>query len=79
MPRGILELAGLAVTLAFAAPVALLGVDWLVRGRPMGLVFLAMAAGMVAVEEYLVGPQDLPFRVLAGAAGRVAKDPDEEE
>lgn len=79
MARGILELAGLAVTLAFAAPVALLGVEWLAAGRPMGAVFLVFAAGMVAVEEYLVGPKDLALGTVGRVVGAVVKTPDEKE
>jgi hypothetical protein len=79
MARGILELIGLAATLAFAAPVALLGVEWLVQGRPMGLLFLVLAALMIAVEELLVGPQDVPFKLAERVVGGIAKDPDENE
>ncbi|MEF8756916.1 MAG: hypothetical protein V5A23_05645 [Halobacteriales archaeon] len=79
MARGIFELAGLAATLALAAPAALLGVEWLVAGRPLGLVFLSLAALMVVVEEHLVGPQDLPGRIVERVVGRVVETPEEQE
>jgi len=77
--RGIIGLAGLAVTLAFAIPVGLLGAEALLAGRPVGAVYLGVAVGMVAVEEYLTTPWDLPGRAVERAVGAVVEVPDDEE
>ena len=77
--RGILGLVGLAVTLAFAIPVGLLGVQALAAGRPVGAVYLAIAVGMVVVEEYLTTPWDLPGRAVERTVGAVVEVPDDEE
>ena len=80
MSRGILDLLGLAATLVFAVPVALLGLRFLSRGEPLvGVAFLAIAVGMVAIEEYVLTPRDLPAALAQRVAGRVAKQPEEEE
>ncbi len=79
MARSITELIGLAGTVVFAIPVALLGLDFLASGEPLGLAFLAIAAGMVLAEEYLFRPSDVPGAVLERVAGAVAKPPEEDE
>ena len=80
MARSITELVGFAATLALAAPIALFGVEQLVGGdRLVGGAALGIAALMLAVEQYLTTPTDLPGKALDATVGRVAKDPDEEE
>jgi hypothetical protein len=77
--RGIIGLVQLAATLVLAVPVALLGLQFLTRGETLaGVAFLAIAAGMVLVEEYLVTPRDLPAAVVERVVGRVAKEPETE-
>jgi hypothetical protein len=77
MGRGILGLVGLAVTLAFAVPVGLLGLDMLTRGNTMvGGGFLAFAVLMVVLQEYLTTPGDVPGRVAGRLVGSVAKEPE---
>ncbi|MEF8841562.1 MAG: hypothetical protein V5A62_08035 [Haloarculaceae archaeon] len=77
MSRGILGLVGLAVTLAFAIPVGLLGLDMLTRGDTLlGAGFLAVAVLMVLLQEHLTTPGDVPGRVAGRLVGRVAKDPE---
>lgn len=78
MARSILELGGLAATLLFAVPVAMFGADLLLRGRPVGLVFLVLAVAMVAVEEYLLDPTDLPGRAVERLVRRFVKLPEGE-
>ena len=79
MGRGILGLVGLAVTLAFAIPVGLLGLDMLSNGNTLvGGAFLAFAVLMVLLQEYLTTPGDVPGRVAGRIVGTVAKDPDAE-
>jgi len=78
MGRGILDLVGLAVTLAFAVPVGLLGLDMLSKGDTLvGGGFLAFAVLMVVLQEYVTMPGDVPGRVAGRLLGGVAKDPDE--
>ncbi|PSP74838.1 hypothetical protein BRC81_16795 [Halobacteriales archaeon QS_1_68_20] len=79
MARSITGLLGLAGTVVFAVPVALLGLDYLVSGDPLGLAFLAIAAGMVLAEEYLFRPSDVPAAILQRVAGAVAEPPEDEE
>jgi hypothetical protein len=79
MGRGILGLVGLAVTLAFAIPVGLLGLDMLTKGNTLlGGGFLAVAVLMVVLQEYLTTPGDIPGRVAGRLVGTVAKEPEGE-
>ena len=79
MGRGILGLVGLAVTLAFAIPVGLLGLDMLTKGDTLlGGGFLAFAVLMVLLQERLTTPGDVPGWVAGRLVGRVAKDPEDE-
>jgi hypothetical protein len=78
MARSILGTVGLALTLAFAIPVAYVGVEFLLDGKTnQGLLFLALAALMVAIEEYLTTPMDIPGMVAGKVLGTAVKDPDE--
>ncbi|MEF8791082.1 MAG: hypothetical protein V5A61_13235 [Haloarculaceae archaeon] len=77
MGRGILGLVGLAVTLAFAIPVGLLGLDMLTKGDTLiGGGFVAFAVLMVVLQEYLTTPGDVPGRVAGRLVGSVAKEPE---
>lgn len=80
MGLGILDLIGLAAALVFAVPVALFGLERLVAGDALlGGVLLAIAAGMVLVEEYVTTPRDVPAVVASEAASRVATVEDDED
>lgn len=80
MGRGILGTIQLAVALAFAFPVALLGLDFLSRGQTLvGVGFLVVAVGMVAIEEYVTTPTDLPGKAAEKTVGAVVKQPDDDE
>jgi hypothetical protein len=73
-------LVGLAVTLAFAIPVGLLGVQFLLDGSTVvGAVFLAIAALMILINEYVASPGDLPGMLAGKVVGSVAKDPETDE
>jgi hypothetical protein len=79
MGRGILGLVGLAVTLAFAIPVGLLGLDMLSKGDTLvGGAFLGFAVLMVLLQEYITTPGDIPGRVAGRLVGSVAKEPEPE-
>lgn len=80
MGRGIIGTVQLAVTLAFAIPVAMLGVDKLVSGDgTVGAAFLGLALLMVAIEEYVTTPTDVPGKAATKAVGAVVKDPEDDE
>ena len=82
MPKGILETVGLLTVLVFAIPVALFGAEHLVRGELFqGVVFIAIAGLMVAVEQYLTTPTDVPGLVAEKTVGAVVKadEPDNED
>jgi hypothetical protein len=72
--KGIIGTLQLAATLVFAIPVAMLGVDFLLRGRLLaGGGFLLIAVLMVAVEEYVTKPSDVPATAAETAAERAAE------
>ena len=75
--RGIIGLIQLAATLVLAVPVALLGLQFLTRGELVaGSAFLAIAAGMVLVEKYVLTPRDVPGMLAERVVARVAKEPE---
>ncbi len=79
MGRGLIGLGQLALALAFAAPVALLGMRFLFAGEALwGGTFLFVAAGMLAVEEWLTTPGDLPTVLLERVTNRVVESPEDE-
>ena len=78
MARSILGTLGLALTLAFALPVAYLGAEFLLDGRTVqGLLFLGLAALMVGVERYVTTPMDVPGEIAGKVIGGAIKEPDE--
>lgn len=81
MGKGILDTVGLMAAVVFAVPVAFLGVDFLLRGEPLlGVGFLAIAVLMVAVEEYVTTPGDVPGAIAGRLADAVVKsEPEDEE
>jgi hypothetical protein len=78
VPEGIVDTLQFAATAVFAAPVALFGLLKLGEGEPLaGVGFLVIAVGMLAVEEFITSPSDVPTRVLERVVGRVAESPDD--
>lgn len=78
MPEGIVDTLQFAATTVFAAPVALFGLLKLGEGEPLaGVGFVAIAVGMLAAEELITSPTDVPVTVVERLVGRVAKSPDE--
>jgi len=73
---GILDTLGLAGTLIFAIPAALLGAEFLVFGdRPfLGAVLVVVAVLMVVLPRYVVSPGDLPTAVAGEAVERAVDD-----
>jgi hypothetical protein len=73
---GILDTIGLAGTLVFAIPAALLGVEFVVSGsRPfVGWVLIVVAVLMVVLPRYVVSPSDVPERLAGKAVDRALGD-----
>jgi len=78
MARGILDTLGLAAALLLAVPIALFGLDQLVRGEVVGAVYLGIAVALVAVEQYLTTPTDIPGLVAEKTVGAVVETDDSE-
>jgi len=79
MARGILETIGLAATLVLAIPIALFGAEHLVRGELVaGAAYVAIAVGLVVVEQYLTTPTDVPGMVAEKTVGKAVKTEDTE-
>ena len=80
MSWSILDLLGSAATLVFATPLALAGVELLVRGNlAIGMTLLGVAVAMVLVDQFLTTPGDLPAMVASKLAGAIANPPDDVE
>ncbi len=78
MPEGIVDTLQFAATAVFAAPVALFGILKLGEGDPLaGVGFVVIAVGMLAAEELITSPRDVPGIVAEQVAGRIAKTPEE--
>jgi len=79
MAKGIIGQLQLLGTVVLAAPVALLGADFLLSGKPVaGVGFLVFAVLMVAVEEYITKPTDVATDAAKEAASAVVETPDDE-
>lgn len=79
MATGITDMLGLAAALVIAVPAGLFGVELLVAGRPLGAVFLGVAALALLAERYVTTPGDVPGSAVGKLVGTVAKTPEEEE
>jgi len=75
----LLDAVTLAVAVAFAAPAALFGVETLLAGDPTGWVFLGFAAGIVAFEQYVTLPTDVPVLAAQKATETVVEEPDDDD
>jgi hypothetical protein len=80
MGLGILDTIGLMGTVILAAPVALLGLDMFLSGnRLVGGAFLAIAALMIGLQEYVTKPTDVAADTAQDVASSVVESPDDEE
>lgn len=80
MSKGIIGLVGLAITVAFAIPIALFGLSLLADGATLvGAAFVGIAALMVVLEELLTTPGDIPGKAAEKVVGAVVKEPEEPE
>lgn len=79
MSKGIIGLVGLAITLAFAIPIALFGLDLLADGETLfGAAAVGIAVLMVVLEEHLTTPGDIPGTAAEKVVGAVVKEPEPE-
>jgi len=79
MSQGVLELLGSMATLVFAIPLALAGAELSLAGNlPLGIGLIGVAVGMVAVDQYVTTPGDIPIMIASRLAEAVARPPDEE-
>jgi len=78
MPRGILELIGLAGSVLFAASVGLFGVQQLAAGSTVpGLGYLVVAALMVLVPYYVTMPGDVAGSAVERTVDKIVETEDE--
>ncbi|MFB6124827.1 MAG: hypothetical protein ABEJ59_02585 [Halanaeroarchaeum sp.] len=69
---GVLEMLALAATLVFAVPIGLFGVQLLLDGRVLpGVTGVAVAVGLVVVEQYVWTPGDVPGDALSALLERL--------
>lgn len=74
---GLLDTISLFGAAVLAIPIALLGVEFLVRGRTVaGVGFLALGVALLAGKYYLPGVSDKAAETAAGVVLGDAADPD---
>lgn len=67
MRFGILDMIGLAITFAFAYPIANYGVLRILAGETVfGAVLVCIAVAMVVIQEYFLDPKRLLRKLLGG-------------
>lgn len=70
---GLIGLVELVLPVAFAIPVGLFGLSWLLAGRVVGAGFIGLALLMVGVPYLLTNPLD-PGDVVETAVERIVDD-----
>ena len=79
MGKGIIGTITMFGTVAVAAMIGMMGIDFFLQGqRLVGGGFVAFAVLMVLVEEYITTPGDVAGDVAATVVGKVAKKPDDD-
>lgn len=74
----VIDTVTLAGTLVLALPIGMLGVEFLLTGRPVaGVGFVAVAAALVLGQHYL--EPDVKSRIAGGIVERVVPDGDGDE
>ncbi|UPM42560.1 DUF7533 family protein [Halocatena salina] len=77
MPKGIIDTITLAITVAFALPVGMFGVQFLLSEQLLlGSVFIGIAALMIIAEEYITTPSDLPAIAAQRVVGSITTTDD---
>lgn len=78
MVKSITGMITLAITVAFALPVGLFGLNFIFSGKTLlGGVFVALAVLMVIFEEYITSPTDIPEIAVQRVVGAIVKTDDE--
>ncbi|WP_435098665.1 DUF7533 family protein [Halarchaeum sp. P4] len=75
---GILSQLSFVVTLAFCAPLILLGAQFALAGDALALLFLGLAALVLGVERFVTTPDDVAVGAAERLIGTVAKDPEDD-
>lgn len=79
---GILDLLQTAAAVVLAAPIAMLGVAYLLDGRVLGGAFILVAILLVVVQRILLTPEDVSLGLASDVTEQVVLDPadtDQEE
>lgn len=80
MSWGILEMLGSVTILMVVVPPAFAGVALLLGGNiAVGVGLLVVALVMVAADQYITTPGDLPALAASKLVGIVVRPPDEED
>ncbi|WEL20293.1 hypothetical protein [Halorhabdus sp. BNX81] len=70
MAAGILETVSRVGTALVVAPIAVLGLDFLVQGQTAGgLAFLGIVGLILALERYVITPREIPQRIVSYLVG----------
>lgn len=72
---GILDLLQTAAAVVLAAPIAMLGVAYLLDGRLLGGAFVVVAILLVVVQRILLTPEDLSLGLASEVTEQVVLDP----
>jgi len=73
---GIISQVAFVVTLAFCAPLLVLGAQYAIAGDPLSLLFFGLAALVLGFEHYVVTPGDFPGLVVDRTVGRLLDGPE---
>ncbi|PSQ59782.1 MAG: hypothetical protein BRD23_03485 [Halobacteriales archaeon SW_9_67_25] len=80
MSKGLIGTLQFAASVVVAVPVAAFGLFKFAEGAPLlGVLFLALAVGVVVFEEAITSPTDIPAAILERVGGRVVETPEDEE
>ena len=80
MAAGILETLSWVGTAVVVAPIALLGVDFLIRGNYVGgIAFLGIVGLILAIERYVITPGEIPQRVASRLVGALVTVEDSDD
>jgi len=77
---GIIDVLELAVTLVFAIPIGLFGIEKLLQGELIAGGFgIGVAILMIVIERYVWTPDDVPGDAAQSVVGRIVRRSDDSE
>lgn len=76
---GILDLLQTAAAVVLAAPIAMLGMAYLLDGRALGGAFILVAILLVVIQRILLTPEDISLGLASEVTEKVVLDPAETE